>query len=94
MAFDIEDLRDGHVVAEVFEIVEGPDDFFVGGDFDDLGVGFLGVAVADDGVAVGEALAAAGVAELAVDVAVVAAPDDVALGVELDGLVPVGEVDE
>ena len=72
---------------------EFPDDFLVGVDFEDTGLGRLALTVgANNGVAVGEALAATGVGETAVDIVVVHAPRDPAVGGEFYGFVAVGEI--
>ena len=54
-----------HAVLAVVAV--GPDDFFLGGDFEEFYfAGFALAVAADDGVAVGQALSAAGVGPVSV----------------------------
>lgn len=71
-------------------VIAGPDDFAFAGDFDHGDAGIGGVA-SDDGISVGEALGAAGIFEETADVVVGHFPDDVAVGIEFDDFVAVGE---
>lgn len=61
--FGVEDFPAGEAVADEFELIEGPDDFAIFVEFDDLGILIAGVAVADDEVAIGEFLKVGGPGE-------------------------------
>ena len=86
--------HDVDAVSTGLGVKEFPDDFFVGGDFEDFDLLriFLSVA-ADDGVAIGESLAAAGIGEAAADILISGAPSDLSFGVKFDGLIAIGEID-
>ncbi len=78
---------------ELLVIVNLPDDFFVGGDFEYLGL-FADVAVAspvaDDRVAVWKSLDVADKAQrIPFEIVFVDPPDDLVIGVDLDDAVPV-----
>ena len=90
-----EDLGRGQAVAECLEILEGPDDLLVAGDLEQLGVLRPGVGVADDQVAVGQELQSRDPSEPdARQLVVPQAPDDLALGVDLNDAVAVAGGDQ
>src|SRR6266700_359413 len=88
-------LSRGEAVAEMLEVLEGPDDFLVAGDFDELRDFRTGVAVAEDDVAVGENFQGSHPGERdAGKLIVLDAPDGLAFGGDLEDAVAVAGGDE
>lgn len=91
-----EDFPAGEAVANEVPLVEFPDDFFVAGDFENLGVVFAGVAVANHEVSVGEFLEVGGPGEFNFGVGDFLGdfPDDFLGGVDFDDGVAAAGGDE
>jgi hypothetical protein len=93
--FDIQHMGGGKAVAEGFEILEGPDNFLVAGDFKKLGVLRAGMAVAHDDVAIGQNMKRGDPCELdSSQFGLVNFPNDLTLGVNLEHSVVVTACDQ
>ena len=72
-----------------------PNDFLVPGDLEKLGHVSLSLAVtANQGVAIGQALSTARISKATINMRIINPPGNLARGVELHRLIPVGQVDQ